>query len=129
MHEKETRSFLRASGDARLLLVVSGFASDAAEDDRVGQCVAAQTVRAVDAAGHFARSIQTRNHVAVFIQHLRIHVDAHAAHRVMHGGNAGSRVEGRGVDGGLVEGTAEFVRRARKVAAFCVTVEFRDSRN
>ena len=95
----------------------------------VGQCVAAQTVRAVDAAGHFARSIQTRNHVAVFIQHLRIHVDAHAAHRVMHGGNAGSRVEGRGVDGGLVEGTAEFVRRARKVAAFCVTVEFRDSRN
>ena len=56
---------------------------DAAEDHDIGNRVAAQTVRAMHAAGDFASRIQTRDRLARFGQHFSVRVDLQTAHRVM----------------------------------------------
>ena len=56
---------------------------DATEDHDIGNRVAAQTVRAMHAAGDFTSRIQTRDRLARFGQHFSVRVDLQTAHRVM----------------------------------------------
>ena len=87
-----------------------------AEYDRIGQRVAAQTVASVDASGYFSGCIQTRDHIAFGIDHFGIHVDLHAAHGVVHGGNPRRRIVRSVVDAVVLLGRigeqspAEFIR-------------------
>lgn len=57
-------------------------AGDSTENDDVRVGIAAQTVCAVRDARHFTRSPESRDHLAVSRQRLRLFIDAHAAHRV-----------------------------------------------
>ena len=52
-------------------------AGDAAEDQDVGQRIAAKTVGAMDAARHFTRGVQAGDDFAVLIDDLGKLVDAH----------------------------------------------------
>ena len=61
-------------------------AGDSAEDDDIGNCVAAQTVAAMDAAGHLARSVQAGDDVSFGIQHVALGIHLNAAHGMMRGG-------------------------------------------
>lgn len=67
------------------LLSVLGslFARNAAKHLAINQSVAADAVTAVNAAGHFAAGIQTRNHRAFGGDHLGLGIDLDTAHRVM----------------------------------------------
>ena len=68
---------------------------DASEYDDVGDRVAAQAVFAVDAAGHFARCIQTGDHAPVGLYDLRLAVDFDTAHRVVYGGHCFQNIKRR----------------------------------
>ena len=74
------------------LLLRSHFSTrNAPEDKRVRDSVATDTVRAVDAAGDFARCVETFNRLAVDVHHLRLGVDLQAAHGMVHGGRHNRR--------------------------------------
>lgn len=55
-----------------------------AKDHHVGNGIAAQAVRAMNAARDLTGGVETRNHLAVNADNLRLGVDFQAAHRVMH---------------------------------------------
>ena len=50
--------------DFRLLIQYDAVACHSARRDRFGNCVAAQTVAAMETAGHFTRRIEARNLVS-----------------------------------------------------------------
>ena len=56
-----------------------------AEDQKVGQGVAAEAVAAVDAARDLTCGVEARDHVAVLVEDLGLLVDAKTAHRVVDG--------------------------------------------
>ena len=56
---------------------------NASEDQCIRHCIAPNAVRAVDAAGDFARCVEAFNGLAVDIHHLRLGVDLQAAHRMV----------------------------------------------
>ena len=56
---------------------------DTSEYDEICNCIAAQTVRAVNAAGHFACCEQTRNRSSLGADHFCVRIDLQAAHGVM----------------------------------------------
>lgn len=56
---------------------------NASEDLCIGHCIAPNAVRAVDAAGDFARCVEAFNGLAVDIHHVRLGVDLQAAHRMV----------------------------------------------
>ena len=72
--------------ELRLDLCGSVSACNTAKGDDVGVCVAAQTVVAVDAAGHLTGCVQTGNDAALGVQNMGIGVDLDTAHGVVHGG-------------------------------------------
>ena len=79
----------------RRLLALDNMRSDCvAERHDVRNGVAAQTVGSVNAARHFADSIETRDHFALRVDHLALHVDLDTAHRVMHGRHLAAGVPG-----------------------------------
>ena len=48
----------------------------------------------MNAARHFTDSIETRDHFALRVDHLALHVDLDTAHRVMHGRHLAAGVPG-----------------------------------
>ena len=60
-------------------------AGDVAEDQKVGQGVAAEAIAAVDAARDLTCGVEARDHVAVLVEDLGLLVDAKTAHRVVDG--------------------------------------------
>lgn len=56
---------------------------NASEDQCIRHCIAPNAVRAVDAAGDFARRVEAFNRFAVDVHHLRLGVDLQAAHRMV----------------------------------------------
>ena len=75
---------------ARLLLSLGSVGSrDAAEDDDVGNGVAAEAVGAVDAARYLARCVEAGDDLTVDANNLCFGVDLDSAHGVVHGGHPG----------------------------------------
>ena len=79
---------------SRLRTRGGGFTRDAAVREGVAQRVAAHAVRSVDAARHFARGVEPRNHLAVTVDHPGLDVDLDAAHRVVARHADRARIEG-----------------------------------
>ena len=73
-----------------------------AERDDVSNGVAADTVRAVDTAGHFTGCIKPRNYLALTVKDASLRIDAGTAHRVVT-----AHAEGTGIERRLFDLAAE----------------------
>ncbi len=66
-------------------------ACDLTINKAVEQCIAANAIRAMDAAGNFSDRIKARNHTALPIKYLRLGIAGQTSHRMV---NSHARVAG-----------------------------------
>ena len=84
----ELLDLLRHGAQAELVLrtehpLASSLGRNTAEDDAIEQRVAAKAVVTMDAAGHLARSVESRDRLASRAEHCRVNVDFEATHAIV----------------------------------------------
>ena len=69
----------------RRLVFSSVFSGHLADSEDLGNRISADSVRAVNAAGHFTGCLKSRDRLTAAIHNLSVGVNCDAAHRVVHG--------------------------------------------